>query len=379
MTKNQIIRCAAFSVIVCLLLVLMCELFENTNTSNYATRMYSYRNFNEDTVDAVMIGTSGIDRYWIAAKAYEDYGMTVYPLAIDSLPAWLYVDMVDYALKYQNPELIILDPRAFCQDNEAERMDVRSRRVLDSMPRFSAQWFRTAFKSMEMIHAVDSSRPKFDISFLLSFIRFHPAWQDAELTYLWKHIGNRQHKYGGFYMDSTLTTVVEVQAPYVYDAEGRAALNEMSEQALYDVVEHIRSKGVQVLVLDTPQFPKELEMKRLNTVRDKMEEMGVPFVSYYRPGEDGPFTLDLDPETDFYNAGHVNYYGAEKFTEVFAAYLDANYDLPDRRNDPQAQAHWDGVYDKIGLQIQEFISPSKKYERSLRGAWERLMDELAGE
>ena len=80
MTKNQIIRCAAFSVIVCLLLVLMCELFENTNTSNYATRMYSYRNFNEDTVDAVMIGTSGIDRYWIAAKAYEDYGMTVYPL-----------------------------------------------------------------------------------------------------------------------------------------------------------------------------------------------------------------------------------------------------------------------------------------------------------
>ena len=258
-------------------------------------------------------------------------------------------------------------------------MDVRSRRVLDSMPRFSAQWFRTAFKSMEMIHAVDSSRPKFDISFLLSFIRFHPAWQDAELTYLWKHIGNRQHKYGGFYMDSTLTTVVEVQAPYEYDADGRAALNEMSEQALYDVIEHIRSKGVQVLVLDTPQFPKELEMKRLNTVRDKMEEMGVSFVSYYRPGEDSPFTLDLDPETDFYNAGHVNYYGAEKFTEVFAAYLDENYDLPDRRNDPQAQAHWDGVYDKITLQIQEFISPSKKYERSLRGAWERLMDELAGE
>ena len=49
-----------------------------------------------------------------------------------------------------------------------------------------------------------------------------------------------------------------------------------------------------------------------------------------------------------------NSYGAEKYTAVLAAYLDENYDLPDRRNDEAVKKDWDGVYDSLKAKIAEF-------------------------
>ena len=170
MTKKELIRMIAFCLVVCMMLVLLCDLFENENTKNYDSRLYTYRTYNEDTIDAVFIGTSGVDRYWCGPKAYEDYGMTVYPLSTDAMPAWLYVDMLEYALEYQNPQMVLLDIRAFAQDNKTKAMDVRARRILDALPWFSSQWFKVAFKSMKIIHEQDETKPRFDISFLLCYI-----------------------------------------------------------------------------------------------------------------------------------------------------------------------------------------------------------------
>lgn len=360
MTRYQVLRTIAFSIVVCLLLVFLCEVFENANTKNYDSRIYTYRQYPEDVIDAVFIGTSGVDRYWMSPKAYEDYGMTVYPLSVDGFPAWLYVDMIDYALKYQDPELIILDVRAFCQNNSADNMlvdaDILVRRMLDALPRFSPDWFRLAFKAMDRIHQIDETKPRFDISLLLSFVRFHPEWQQAGPRYLSNSLGNRIHLYGGFYMMRSLTPVAVPQETYEYHAARRQLLDEYSMQALTETIAYVQDKGLQLLVVDTPQFQDEHEMLRANFIYNQLDEWGVDYVAYYQEGEAGPFTIDLDPETDFYNPGHVNYYGAEKFTDAFAAYLDENYDLPDRRQDPVASKYWNGSYGRILSEFEDFLA-----------------------
>ena len=63
----------------------------------------------------------------------------------------------------------------------------------------------------------------------------------------------------------------------------------------------------------------------------------------------------LTPE-DFYDPNHSNFFGAVKFTDALAAYIDAQYDLPDRRNDPVVQEHWGGVYEKITTTIEDYIA-----------------------
>ena len=361
MTKKQIIRMIAFSLVVCMMLVLLCDLFENENTKNYDSRLYTYRTYPEGTVDAVFIGTSGVDRYWCGPKAYEDYGMTVYPLSTDGMPPWLYVDMIDYAMQHQDIELVMLDVRAFCQDTNtniqsAKSMDVKARRVLDAMPRFSPIFFQIAFKTMALIHAQDDTKPRFDLSFLLSFVRFHPKWQDAGFNFFEKNLGNKLHEYCGFYMARTFSPARRPQESFVFEQSEASVMDPLSEAALYEVVEYAKEKGLKLLLVDTPQFPTQREISRISAVYDKLDQLGVEYVSYYAPGQEDPFTIDLDPETDFYNKGHVNYYGALKFTDVLAAYLDENYDLPDRRNDPIAQAHWGGVFQKIQDTIADYIA-----------------------
>lgn len=346
MTKKHLVHIIGFCLAVCVMLTFLCALFETSNNKNYITRYHAYRNYPEDTVDAVFLGTSGVDRYWVASKAYEDYGMTVYPLSTDAMPAWLYTYLLEYALTYQDPQLLVVDIRAFCQDNEVEIMDVRARRFLDAMVLFSPLWFKTAFKTMECIHYADESRDRFDVSLLLSFVRLHDEWVEIDRDYFSRKLGSFTHEYNGFYMSPTNSMRATPQQPLEIVDE-KEAPDYLSMQAFYDFIAAVEESGVEVLFVNTPQFQDEMEMKRANFIYDLLDELGYKYIHWYSDASDNIFTLDLDPETDFYNAGHVNFRGAQIFTEDFAAYLNENYQLPDRRNDEAVKEHWDGVYDRI--------------------------------
>ena len=361
MTKKQVIRMIGFGLVVCFFLCILCDLFELKNSSNYDKRFTTFRNLNEDTVDAVIIGTSGTDRYWITPKGYEDYGMTTYVLASDEMPSWLFRNVIDDIYAYQNPELIIIDLRVFAQDNtDEERLDTRVRRLLDSMNFYSVTRFQTAFEAMRVMHETFPERDRFDISFLLSYVKYHTMWSEDDYT-LKKHWGNREHEYLGFYMDKELGLDVVEQDKVVYDKELYKELDPLAESSLYDLIEYAKVNNVELLFLDTPQFKDETEIGRANTVIKILEENNINYINYSETDEEGNFLYDLnlDEKTDFYNEGHVNYYGAEKFTTVFGKYLDENYDLEDRRNDPAVQEQWDGVYWKLTEKIYQWEEARK--------------------
>ena len=360
MTKKELIRMIAFGLVVCLMLGLLCDLFENENHKNYDSRVYTYRTLGENTVVGVFIGTSGVDRYWVSSKAYEDHGMTVYSLSVDSMPAWLYPEMLEYALQYQDVKLAILDIRAFTQDvsmtnKNSRMMDVQAHRVLNAFPWFSPIWFRTVFKTMKLIHRVDETEPRFNISLLLSFVRFHQKWQEAGFDFFTRNLGSRIHEFASFYTHPNKSAYAEPLEDFVFDDTQQQALDPIAEEAFYEIIDYAREQGVELLFVDTPQRPEGHEMMRANTVYEKLDELGINYVTYYVPGEANTFSIDLDPETDFYNDSHVNYFGAVKFTDHFAAYISEHYDLADRRNDPQASAYWGGVLEKIEDMIDYYL------------------------
>ncbi|MBE5773700.1 MAG: hypothetical protein E7337_07175 [Clostridiales bacterium] len=353
MTKKQIIRTIAFSLIVVLMMLVLCDFFKLGNDKNFDKFFYTFRQYPEDSIDAVFIGTSGFDRYWMPAKAYETYGMVSYPLSADAMPAWLITNVIEEAQTYHDPKLFVIDVRCFTQGNDATLMDVRARRILDAVPFFSVNRLKIAFKTMKMIHEFDETKPRFDISYILPFIKYHSMWETDGLEVL-GNPGNKLQKYGGFYLTKSLCVRSIPQTPVVYDDSFTMALDPISEKALYDLFDYVREHNLEVLFLDTPQFKDEHEIGRANVVYSILEEEGFECVHYYTTASDGSFAIDLDPEVDFYNEGHVNYYGACKFTDAFAEYLDANYDLPDRRDDERVSPYWDGAYDRIVKTIEKY-------------------------
>ena len=67
---SQIAKVVIFLGIFCVILYFLCDIFEYGN--NYISQRYDlYKSFEPDTIDAVIIGTSGVDRSWIAAKGFD--------------------------------------------------------------------------------------------------------------------------------------------------------------------------------------------------------------------------------------------------------------------------------------------------------------------
>lgn len=354
MTKKEFARIVAFGLVVAAMLVLLCDLFEHKNTYNYDKRFYTYRNLNEDTIDAVYIGGSGTDRFWIAAQAYEEYGMTVYPLSVDALPSWLYINVVEEACAYQDPELFIFDLRGFLQSNtKVSSMDAHARNLLDAMDFFSETRVRAAFKTMEMIHAADENEPAFNVSYLLSFVKFHSQWSEEDYS-IKNNLGSVEHKYGGFFMNSSLSTKRTKMENFVYDDTVKKELDPLSEQALYDLIRYIKENDLKVLFVTSPKFMTENATSLMNRVYEILNEEGMEYLDFYERDADGGFTIDFNLKKDFYDEDHVNFYGAKKYTAALAAYIDENFDLPDRRNDDAVQDDWDGVYSRIKKKIKSY-------------------------
>ena len=207
MTRKQTVCCIGFVLSVCVLLYVLCDLFEFKNTKNSDKRFTTYRSLNENTVDAVMLGTSGTDRYWIPAKAYEEYGMTVFNLATDGQPMWLYENLIEEVYAYQDPELLILDMRPFGQDTVTETdvdMDAKARKVLDSLNPLSLNRIKAGFKAMKYLHENYEDKPAFDISYLLSVVKYHEEWKNEKYS-IADNLHGRPHEYMGFFMNKVKT------------------------------------------------------------------------------------------------------------------------------------------------------------------------------
>lgn len=390
MTKKQLLRATALILILLMTFLILNDMFESKNSGLASKRFYTIRTLEEDTVDALFFGTSGIDRYWIASQGYENYGITSYPLSCDAFPAWLYPYVIDEALSKQDASLIVLDIRPFTQSNytrKLDTLDVRARRVLDVLPALSVNRTKAAFKTMEILHKVnlekmktgadttEKDHPRIDISYLFSFIRYHQMWEEKDYT-LDDHLGNDPHLYGGFFFSESLTLRAKEQQS-VYDPDTFQELDAISEQALYDVIEYVKEKDLNVLFLDTPQCRTKKECARANTVYKILEQENMKYLHYYSTERETGFSVDLDLKKDFYNPGHVNFYGATKFTENLALYLKEHYELPDRRQDEKAAADWEGVHDRLLTKLEEVKEKKIKQQEAQKQELEKLQNSNA--
>ncbi len=348
MTKKQLIRAIAFVLICCVVFYVLSDLFDNSTDLAQDESFMLYRSFEEGTVDAVAIGSSGIGRYWIPSQGYEKEGIIMATLSINAMPSWLYINVIEELYKYQDPELILIDIRPFTQSNTSSNtMESRARRVIDSMPLFSESYIKASFDTMDWMHRALKDAPKYNLSILFSFLKYHSRWDDKGFTFE-NNFDADAEKYGGYRPRKTYTVGVEPQAVVKYDAKASVELDPFSEEALYDLIEYLRKEDIQALFVDTPQFRNDKEAGRANKVYQILEEEDMDYVHYYSENSSNGFSLkNLDPQTDFYDSSHTNFYGAQKVSEAIIKYIDKNYDLPDRRTDEKAKVYWDGVHEKL--------------------------------
>lgn len=356
MIKKQIARVVAFLLVLLCMFCFLSDVFENGPNRRTTTHVRTYYALEKDTLDVVLLGTSGIDRYWLASKAYEERGMATYALGINHLPVWVILPLVkDIVRKHEGLKLLAIDMRPFTAsytDQGIGRYEDRARMATEALPYFSLARFEAIDRTLKTISENVEGESRFDLSYYFTFIKHHSRWTEKDFN-LYDEIEYKTSPYMGAFMHKffSLHTLEEPAVTNVTDE--RSPIDLVCMEYLYELFDYLKAQNIEVLFLNTPHAQSKLETKRLNYLCDVFDEHGFKYINYEFDGK----VYDL--KNDLYNVDHFNYYGSEKFTDIFADYLQSNYELPDRRGD-ERYYQWEGTYDNVKKIVAEWEAKRAK-------------------
>lgn len=347
MTKKQGLRAALFLLVLCMALGALIRVFGlPAGGETYSTRRRFQEFYSEtrNTWDCVLIGTSCIDREWVAPLAWKEYGMTAYAMNTDAQPLYLTTFLLDEIRKTQDVRLVVVDMRGIRMES-LRPAEARVRRITDST-KMSANRTRMVERAIgftkEYAARDDVRNPEKllaqldEPSLYFPFLKYHSRWKDK--LYADDFLKSASDM-KGVYDNKAAFRTEKVKPTVVVDEV--AKLNEMQTGILDEIVQYGEDAGLEMLFISSPSRLGKKEQPEINAAIRYLEEKGAKVINYNT--QEKYEEIGLDFSSDLYNDHHMNSRGAVKFTEYFARYLHEHYQFEDKRG-REGYRDWDQAY-----------------------------------
>ena len=273
----------------------------------------------EDSLDVVFIGSSGMFTAFMPEEAWEKYGFASYDFGINAMGSDTMSDAIREIMKTQSPQLLVIDVNPFIVKQRAKDMD-------EKLVRFNTDGYHYSVDRLHMIYE-NVSDDEDKLSYYFDIIKYH------ENPFIWKHFfaaypftnkGYAFFAWGAGTEPAVLT-------------EERVALEKEYDADLNDLLDECDRLNTEILFIYFPfgKYQREDSIPNVNYIGDRVEAAGYSFLDCLMFRDQ----FQLDYGKDYCNGGHFDIYGAEKVTDVVGGYLQEHYHLPDRREDP-AYAQW---------------------------------------
>ena len=283
----------------------------------------------DENFNILFLGTSHMIMGVSPMELWNDYGITSYNMA--DYGQWLPVDywVLRNALDYTTPELVVVDVHAAgINDLYSGGHISQLHEVFDDMP-----------LSMNKIKAVFELLPEEKrMEFLFPFSFYHTRWDSIDKSF-WDKVSPSTEK--GANLDNTnsydCAYVTPVDAPVLLPKTQMNEEDTLGKQYLRKIIELCQAEDIQILLVALPYAPSEWEQMNLNSVQKIADEYGINYFNMNFEYD------DINYNTDFYDAGHLNSSGAKKTTKALGQYLVDNYAFTDW-NDNEIADVWDNDY-----------------------------------
>ena len=313
-------RCVAFFLICSLLL---------SHTTGYVIRdddesneIHAFYSEPRDSLDVIWIGSSPLLRGVSPMVMYEKHGFTGYVRASALQAPSVSYGLLAEALERQTPELVVLICDNIFLEYDYAKQEGDMRRAMDGMKN-SIHKFRI------IAEVVAADERQSILSYIFPVFRYHDRWKEfepgvTEAVKLMEHSFKKGHVYlrGGearAYPENFMEPS-GVVAP---------AFNESARNYYEKAIRLCQDKGIEVLIIHLPKMSWTYEQSR--AIEDFAEEMDVIYLDLdqevYRS------QLGINPETDYYDQGHMNLRGSLKLSDWLGDYLKENYELVNHRGD----------------------------------------------
>lgn len=280
----------------------------------------------ENTLDVLVIGSSHAYVNINPVVMYDKEGIAAFNLCASMQPMWNSYYFIKEALKYQTPELIILEGYGTCYNDNyteyGENTDIAPRVIKNN---FGMKWSLTKLQSI--ITSVPKERRG---EFIIELMQTHNRYEslnESDFKEIGKYPEGKTWRGQADRMDSEINEYPEYS---ILQETGTNEMTPKTEEYYRKILQLAQDEGIPLCVVLTP-YPsiKDTDKRTFNTAKLIAEEYGADFVDFNTAYfyED----IGLDFATDYADVVHMNNNGNEKFSTYFADYLISKYSLPDRR------------------------------------------------
>ena len=131
--KEMLLRAVIFAVAVVLVFLYLNAVFTIPNSDPNRRIFNAFYAEKKDTIDAVYLGTSATNRYFIGPLAYEETGLAEFDLAAMGMPLIFMQNLMKEVEKTQDPALYIIELRGVLKGREDvtdAHIDVYKRQII---------------------------------------------------------------------------------------------------------------------------------------------------------------------------------------------------------------------------------------------------------
>lgn len=363
MNRKQIIRSIIFIVLVLFLLVRVTYAIRtNGDVKDRFVGFYAEKN---NTLDAVIIGSSPVYPAFATPKIYGDMGVAMYPLSSNMQRPVATRYLVKEVEKSQNPELYIFEMRMWtAADEDILGNMAHTREVTDNM--------KYSLNRIDTINAMVADK-KERLTYYFDIFKYHSNWKTLAL---WSQLRTCFYSYPSpLKGHEVLTSVGPCEESGFEHLTDKEPMPSEQEAYLRDLLDYLKAENINALFVITPYMVKEHEQKRINYMADIITGYGYEFVDMNQHNDE----IGLDYSMDFRDYGtHTNCVGAVKVTEWFEDYIKDNYMdtgicfQTDHRGDKRYNS-WGKAFE---LWQEEYLNGAARVSDNIRNeVWYETQDE----
>lgn len=315
----------AVSVVICLVFGLLATAAYRINDPNKEIPLGFFEE-KTDSLDGVVIGTSGAFRFWIPTEAYLNHGAAIGLYASHSLPLVVMKHMAVAVLENQHPKFIAIEVRNASKDLKSRKTEYITD-LTDHMPAT-----KTRLKLIMDIIKFDIKNDT-GISKDPRKYKYPSTEEDIASAEAYRY---NYSVYKGFRVFGPSFKSTEFRDPTEWTTEA-GTVPYGNDEYMKELLDYCDTLDCDVIFFSSPGAFSVKRQKAVNGALKMAKDRGYRTRNF--SVDDGLEKIGLS-EKDYNDDRHTNVYGAIKFTEYMYRYFDSIYDFEDHRGD-SAYKSWD--------------------------------------
>lgn len=278
----------------------------------------------KNSLDVIFMGNSDVYRGVSPITLWDEYGIASYNYVSSGQRMWTAYYMLVESLKYQKPELIVLNmDSAF---NESQSSESNYRKVFDNM--------KLSKNKIDAITDPVFQNKKSEIfSYIFPIYRFHSRWSELETKDFTKAFKRTKFDYKG--LDLTVDVKPYTKNDYMQRDHSKEKIGEKCDKYLNKMINICKENNIELLLIELPSAESwSQDLSDKTTEFAKQHEL--EFIDLNLLISE----IGLNWQTDTADEGdHLNVYGAEKVSKYLGKIIQEKYHIKDRREE-KAYESW---------------------------------------